>query len=44
MYPNYNKDINCAIKLVLITDSAVQLIKNFPLNGKRKANVRAISV
>jgi hypothetical protein len=29
-------DINCGIKLVLITDSAVQLIKNFPLNGKRK--------
>ena len=30
-------DINCGIKLVVITDSAVQLIKNFPLNGKGKA-------
>jgi len=29
-------DINCGIKLVLLTDSAVQLIKNFPLNTKSK--------
>ena len=31
------KDTNCGIKLVLITDSAVLIIKNFSLNLKNKS-------
>lgn len=45
MYPNFSEDrkslgyelindTSCGIKLVLITDSTVQLIKNLPSNAK----------
>jgi hypothetical protein len=48
MYPNFIEDrkalgygvltdTSCGIKLVLITDSTVLIIKNFPLNLKVKS-------
>ena len=47
MYPNFSEDrkslgyelindTSCGVKLVLITDSTVQLIKNLPSNAKYK--------
>lgn len=57
MYPNFIEDrkalgygvltdTNCAIKLVLITDSTVLIIKNFPskVNGKTKRIVVVVSL
>ena len=55
MYPNYIEDrkalgyevlndTSCGIKLVLITDSTVRLIRNFPSNVKSKSKRRILVI